>query len=177
MAQGFAHPLPHPDILFVCRLAAAKVLARPRMDEMRANFTPSFGNPCGGSPPCVPGQTVNPWETYSYAASKAGVIHLRKRMALRHNIAKAGDRIIVMAGVPFGTPGSTNVLHIVTLTGEELHRFVYPSVAQFRDKMRTQNDGTMPSEPPMRVSQVIIEPVLKAAIAEANARSSALSRR
>jgi pyruvate kinase len=35
-----------------------------------------------------------------------------KRMALRHNIAKAGDRVIVMAGVPFGTPGSTNVLHV-----------------------------------------------------------------
>jgi pyruvate kinase len=43
-----------------------------------------------------------------------------KRMALRHNVAKAGDRIIVMAGVPFGTPGSTNVLHVVRLTGEEL---------------------------------------------------------
>lgn len=43
------------------RFAAAKVLARPRMDEMRANFTPGFGNPCGGSPPCAPGQTVNPW--------------------------------------------------------------------------------------------------------------------
>jgi pyruvate kinase len=43
-----------------------------------------------------------------------------KRMALRHGIAKAGDRIIVMAGVPFGTPGSTNVLHVVRLTGHEL---------------------------------------------------------
>lgn len=43
------------------RLAVAKVMARPRMDEMRATFTPGFGNPCGGSPPCVPGQTVNPW--------------------------------------------------------------------------------------------------------------------
>ena len=45
------------------RFAAAKVLARPRMDEMRANFTPSFNtNPCGGSPsPCAPGATVNPW--------------------------------------------------------------------------------------------------------------------
>jgi NAD(P)-dependent dehydrogenase (short-subunit alcohol dehydrogenase family) len=31
----------------------------------------------------IDGQTVNPWETYSYAASKAGVIHLSKRMALR----------------------------------------------------------------------------------------------
>jgi pyruvate kinase len=43
-----------------------------------------------------------------------------KRMALRQGIAKAGDRIVVMAGVPFGTPGSTNVLHVVRLTGNEL---------------------------------------------------------
>ena len=31
----------------------------------------------------IDGQTVNPQETYSYAASKAGLIHLTKRMALR----------------------------------------------------------------------------------------------
>ena len=31
----------------------------------------------------IDGQTVNPQETYSYAASKAGLIHLSKRMALR----------------------------------------------------------------------------------------------
>nr|WP_316642570.1 SDR family oxidoreductase [uncultured Roseateles sp.] len=31
----------------------------------------------------IDGQTVNPLETYSYAASKAGLIHLSKRMALR----------------------------------------------------------------------------------------------
>lgn len=44
------------------RFAAAKVLARPRMDEMRASFIPSFNvNICSGSQPCVPGQTVNPW--------------------------------------------------------------------------------------------------------------------
>src|SRR3546814_20606677 len=43
-----------------------------------------------------------------------------KRMALRHKVAQAGDRVILMAGVPFGTPGSTNVLHIVGLTGDEL---------------------------------------------------------
>lgn len=43
-----------------------------------------------------------------------------KRMALRHNIAKAGDRVIVMAGVPFRTPGSTNVLHVVRIVGDEL---------------------------------------------------------
>ncbi len=45
-----------------------------------------------------------------------------KRMALRHGMAKAGDSVIVMAGVPFGTPGSTNVLHVVRLTGDELKR-------------------------------------------------------
>ncbi len=43
-----------------------------------------------------------------------------KRMALRHNIAVAGDRVIMMAGVPFGTPGSTNMLHVVRLAGTEL---------------------------------------------------------
>ena len=45
-----------------------------------------------------------------------------KRMALRHGIAKGGQRIIVTAGVPFGTPGSTNVIHIVRLVGDELER-------------------------------------------------------
>ncbi|NNC73607.1 MAG: pyruvate kinase, partial [Sphingomonadaceae bacterium] len=45
-----------------------------------------------------------------------------KRMALRATIAHGGETMIVMAGVPFGTPGSTNVLHIVRLTGDELKR-------------------------------------------------------
>lgn len=44
------------------RLAAAKVMARPRMDDLRANMVPSFnGSVCAGSPGCVPGQTVHPW--------------------------------------------------------------------------------------------------------------------
>jgi pyruvate kinase len=46
-----------------------------------------------------------------------------KRMALRHDIAKGGDRIVLMAGVPFGTAGSTNVLHVVRLIGDELERY------------------------------------------------------
>src|SRR4051812_34307737 len=45
-----------------------------------------------------------------------------KRMALRHQIAKGGDRIVLMAGIPFGTAGSTNVLHVVRLVGDELER-------------------------------------------------------
>lgn len=43
-----------------------------------------------------------------------------KRMALRHGFGAAGSRLVTLAGVPFGVPGSTNLLHIVTLTGNEL---------------------------------------------------------
>lgn len=46
-----------------------------------------------------------------------------KRMALRHHLAKAGDRVIVMAGVPFGTPGATNVLHVARIIGDELKNY------------------------------------------------------
>ena len=44
----------------------------------------------------IDGISVNPWETYSYAASKAGLIHLTKRMAM----ALAPQRIIVSAIAP-----------------------------------------------------------------------------
>ena len=50
------------------------------------------------------------------------MVEKAKRMALRHQIAKGGDRVIVMAGIPFGTAGSTNVLHVVRLIGDELER-------------------------------------------------------
>lgn len=43
-----------------------------------------------------------------------------KRMALRHGIAKGGDRIVITAGVPFGTPGATNVMHVAWINGTEL---------------------------------------------------------
>jgi pyruvate kinase len=46
-----------------------------------------------------------------------------KRMALRHGLAKGGDRVVLMAGIPFGTAGSTNVLHVVRLFGDELQRY------------------------------------------------------
>lgn len=46
-----------------------------------------------------------------------------KRMALRHGFGTAGSRLITLAGVPFGTPGSTNLLHVVTLAGTELHGY------------------------------------------------------
>jgi len=44
----------------------------------------------------IDGQSVNPMETYSYAASKAGLIHLSKRLALR----LIEDNIVVNAICP-----------------------------------------------------------------------------
>jgi pyruvate kinase len=43
-----------------------------------------------------------------------------KRMALRHGFGGAGARVAVLAGVPFGKSGATNLLHVVRLTGDEL---------------------------------------------------------
>ena len=56
-------------------------------------------------------------------ASFEEMVAKAKRMALRHGLAAAGDRVVLMAGVPFGTPGSTNVLHVVRLTGNELRGY------------------------------------------------------
>ena len=49
-----------------------------------------------------------------------GMIAKGKRMALRHGFGEPGSRLIALAGVPFGTPGATNLLHVVTLSGDEL---------------------------------------------------------
>ena len=46
-----------------------------------------------------------------------------KRMALRNGFGGAGAKLVALAGVPFGTPGSTNLLHMVTLTGDELRGY------------------------------------------------------
>jgi len=43
-----------------------------------------------------------------------------KRMAVRAQLAEAGDRIVITAGVPFGTPGATNVLHIAWIDSHEV---------------------------------------------------------
>ncbi len=57
-----------------------------------------------------------------------------------------------------------DVSWVTSLTGHELHRFRYPSATEWRRLIREVNDGTMPGEAPMRVSQVEIEPVLRRAV-------------
>lgn len=65
------------------------------------------------------------WGAHAVATKDIGsfeeMIAKGKRMALRHGFGKAGDKQVVLAGVPFGTPGSTNLLHVVTLAGDELN--------------------------------------------------------
>lgn len=40
------------------------------------------------------------------------VVHRAAKIACHEGFCKAGDRIIITAGVPFGTPGSTNMIRI-----------------------------------------------------------------
>jgi pyruvate kinase len=66
------------------------------------------------------------WGAHAVATKDIGsfeeMIAKGKRMALRHGFGKAGSKLIALAGVPFGTPGSTNLLHVVTLSGDELDK-------------------------------------------------------
>jgi len=41
-------------------------------------------------------------------------------IAYKRELAGLGDRVVVTAGVPFGTPGATNVLRIAWITGDEV---------------------------------------------------------
>ena len=67
------------------------------------------------------------WGVYAVHTRDVGnfeeMVEKGKRMALRHHIAEGGDRLVLMAGVPFGVSGSTNVLHVVRLSGDELDRY------------------------------------------------------
>lgn len=48
------------------------------------------------------------------------MVEKSKRTALRTGIAAGGNLLVLIAGVPFSTPGTTNVLHVVRLIGDEL---------------------------------------------------------
>ncbi len=42
----------------------------------------------------------------------ADMVQKACRVATREEMAKAGDRLVITAGVPFGTPGATNILRV-----------------------------------------------------------------
>ena len=66
------------------------------------------------------------WGAHPVATKDIGsfeeMIAKGKRMALRHGYGEAGSKAVVMAGVPFGVPGATNLLHVVTIAGDELEK-------------------------------------------------------
>ncbi|MDR5654799.1 FAD-dependent monooxygenase [Ruixingdingia sedimenti] len=80
-----------------------------------------------------------------------------RSMELFRNLGIANE--LRAAAVPAANP--FDVTWITDFTGVELHRFVYPSVDEWRRVIRERNDGTQPLEPSMRVSQVVIEPELR----------------
>lgn len=64
------------------------------------------------------------WGAHAVATKDIGsfeeMIAKGKRMALRHGFGGAGATLAMLAGVPFGRSGATNLLHLVRLTGDEL---------------------------------------------------------
>jgi len=66
------------------------------------------------------------------------------------------------AGVPDTHP--LDVAWVTSMVGHELHRFKYAPPAKLRARYSAINDGAQPLEPAMRVSQIVVEPILQAAV-------------
>ncbi|MEV0358094.1 FAD-dependent monooxygenase [Nocardia sp. NPDC050697] len=80
-----------------------------------------------------------------------------RSMELFRHLGVADD----LREVAVGEDHPFDVSWVTKLGGWELARFRYPSVAERRAGFRAANDGTAALEPPMRVSQAILEPALK----------------
>ena len=102
-------------IVFTGSGSTARRVARERPSAPMLALTPS---------PKTARKMALLWGAYPVHTRDIGsfeeMIAKGKRMALRHGFGEAGSKLIAMAGVPFGTPGATNLLHVVTLTGDEL---------------------------------------------------------
>ena len=57
---------------------------------------------------------VNPMQTHEVSNFEELIAHTLD-VSARKGLAKSGQRIVVTAGVPFSTPGTTNILHIITV--------------------------------------------------------------
>ncbi len=66
--------------------------------------------------------------------------------------------------VPRGNP--MDVSWVTRLNEWELARFRYPDVESWREEIRANNDGSQPLEPYMRLSQVVLEPLLRGLLEE-----------
>jgi pyruvate kinase len=104
-------------IVFTGSGSTARRVARERPRVPMLVLTPS---------PRIARRLALLWGTHAVHTRDIGsfeeMIAKGKRMALRHGFGTAGSKLIALAGVPFGTPGSTNLLHVVTLQGDELSK-------------------------------------------------------
>ena len=104
-------------VVFTGSGSTARRVARERPDAPMLVLTPSSR---------IARRLALLWGAHAVSTKDIGsfeeMIAKGKRMALRHGFGTAGSKLIALAGVPFGTPGSTNLLHVVTLTGDELSR-------------------------------------------------------
>ncbi|HAU20983.1 MAG TPA: pyruvate kinase, partial [Erythrobacter sp.] len=105
-------------VVFTDSGSTARRVARERPSVPMLVLTPSLG---------TARRMALLWGAHAVATRDIGsfeeMIAKGKRMALRHGFGKAGSKLIALAGVPFGTPGATNLLHVVTLTGDELNQY------------------------------------------------------
>src|SRR5262249_33765844 len=62
------------------------------------------------------------WGMHSIVAEEAhdlgGMLERAFRLAFRHGRGAAGARVVIVAGVPLGTPGATNMLRIAFVGAE-----------------------------------------------------------
>jgi pyruvate kinase len=104
-------------IVYTTSGASAQRIARERPATPLLVLTPSVH---------TARRTALLWGAHAVATRDIGsfeeMIAKAKRMALRHGFGEAGSKVIVVAGVPFGAAGSTNLLHVVTLAGDELEQ-------------------------------------------------------
>ncbi|GGZ11199.1 FAD-dependent monooxygenase [Novosphingobium colocasiae] len=68
----------------------------------------------------------------------------------------------VMRSVATAPDAPFDVSWITTLNGHELARFIYPGSAGFEARIKGNNDGSQPHLAPIRASQIMVEPALKA---------------
>ncbi len=104
-------------IVFTGSGSTARRVARERPAVPMLVLTPSLR---------IARRTALLWGAHAVTTKDIGsfeeMIAKGKRMALRQGFGQAGSKLIALAGVPFGTPGSTNLLHVVTLQGDELSK-------------------------------------------------------
>ncbi len=102
-------------VTFTSSGATALRAARERPDAPILTLTPKLA---------VARRLAIVWGLHTVKTKDVGafeeMVGKSKRMALRAGLVVPGDRIVVTAGVPFGTPGATNVLHIAWISGNEL---------------------------------------------------------